>query len=178
MRFQESYLTQRVPWRTMSTTPDRFSLPGKSLVFSGTNAGTAYIDTTNLIAGYSLDDGQNNVAIAFFPLPANWGGKYYQASWVWVPASSASGTVRFGVLTSRLRNGSVVSTLESVAPIYSASSGGTATPAVTTQPFASPFPTDIGPDEYMIFNVRRRADQADDTYNDDIYLIAVTVSIK
>lgn len=170
---------QRFPWRTVNTTPDRFCQAGKDLVFSGTNAGTVYIDTTNNVAGYSLDDAQNNVAMGFVPLPPNWGGKFYRLSWVWMPASSAAGTVRFGAAVTRLADGSAfTSILEAITPIYDTASGAATTAVVTTQNFATALPTDIGQNEFLSFNIRRRADLSDDTFSDDLYLIAAKIEIR
>lgn len=168
----------RFPWRTVNVTPDRFGVAAKDLVFSGTNAGTVYIDTTNTVAGYSLDDGQNNVAMGVVPLPHNWGGKYYRLSWAWMPAGTAAGTVRFGAAITRLANGTAFTSLEAIAPIYDTASGAATVTVVTSQNFATALPTDIGANEFLAFAIRRRADLGDDTFNDDLYLIAVEVEIR
>jgi hypothetical protein len=177
MRPKDVTAPTRFAWRTVSTTPDRFSLTGKAMTYSGTNAGTVYIDTTNSVVGYSLDDGQNNVAYGSIPLPPNWGGKYYRISWAWLPAGTAAGTARFGIGATRIKSGTALAALEAIAPIYSASTGSKTTPKVTMQNLATALPTDIGEDEFLAFAIRRRGDESDDTFSDDLYLIAVEIEI-
>ena len=171
--------TTRFAWRTADVTPDRFGIPGKSLTFSGTNAGTAQIDTTNNVAGYSLSEGQNTVAYGVIPLPSNWGGRYYRMSVAWFPAGTAAGNVRLGFGTRRIADGTAfTSALESIAPIIDASSGAATTAVVTKQNFATALPTNIGTGEFMAFDIRRRGDVgADDTYDNAIYVIAVEIAL-
>ncbi len=163
--------------KTVNTTPDRFSLSAGDLVFSGTYAGSAYVDTTYNVAGFGLDDGQNNVAMGAVPLPPNWGGKYYRVAWAWVPAGTAAGTARFGIGTTRIKSGTVYTALEALT-VYDASSGSTVTPVVTSQDFTTALPTAIAEGEFIGLAVRRRADLSDDTLSHDIYLLSIEISLR
>jgi hypothetical protein len=178
MRPKVPSVPQRIPWKTVATTPDSFSLTGKSLAYTGTNAGTEYIDTTYYVAGYKLANSYGNYAIGVVPLPSNWGGKYTRMSAVWLPAGTAAGTVYFSWGVIRLRDGTALTSNILSTGVYDAASGGTTTPVVSYHEFGTALPTDIGNNEYVGLKVRRNADLAGDTYENDIYLMGVTFEVR
>lgn len=171
-----------IPWRTVTTTPDRFWLPGGALTYEGSGAGSAY---TSYVPGYSLPDGIASYARGVMPMPPNWGGRRMRALVAWRPANGSAGNVRFDCALRRIYDGGTISAtiFDSVTAKVDASSGNTDVTVVTEfgesdWDGAGTAPTDIVKNEFVSFALSRRGDVgATDTYAYTIYLIAVELEL-
>lgn len=168
-----------IPWKTATTTPDRFFLAGKSLAYSGTSSGTEYIDTTYGVAGYRMANGQNDLAVGVVPLPPNWGGRYSRMSVAWLPAGTVGGSVYWAVGVVRIKDGTALaSNILTITPSYDTAGGSATVPSVSTFDFnGTALPTDIGNNEYAGLKVRRVGNDATDTCEQDIYIVGLTFEV-
>lgn len=168
-----------IPWRTVTTTPDRFWLPGGALTYEGSGAGSAY---TSYVPGYSLPDGIASYARGVMPMPPNWGGRRIRALIAWRPANGSAGNVSFSVALRRIYDGGTISGstyVDTATAIIDASSGNTDVTVVTEiatddWDIAGTAPMNINRNELVSFALNRRGDVgAEDTYAYTIYLIAI-----
>lgn len=171
-----------IPWKTATTTPDRFWIPGGALEYEGTGAGSVY---TSYVPGYQLPDGIASYARGVVPFPPNWGGRRLKilASWR-ANAGTATGNVRFDAAIRRILDGGTISTTyESVTGKIDAASGNTDISTVTVISGADwgtttggTAPTNIGANEFLSIALSRRGDVgADDTFAHPIFLISVEI---